>query len=49
MGSTCCKNDANHRVMIERIQNFNFNDSKQEFPLEQRVIRELMLDTKTVY
>ncbi|CAD8191012.1 unnamed protein product [Paramecium pentaurelia] len=49
MGSKCCKSDSYRAEMLSEIKNFNFNDPKQEFPLEQRVIRELMLDTKTVY
>ncbi|CAD8096550.1 unnamed protein product [Paramecium sonneborni] len=48
MGINCCKSDTYRTEMVSEIINFNFNEPKQEIPLEQRVIRELMLDTKTV-
>lgn len=49
MGAKCCRNDNYRAEMLSEIQNFNFNDNSVEFPLESRVIRELMLDTRTVY
>lgn len=49
MGAKCCRNDNYRAEMLSEIQNFNFNDNAVEFPLESRVIRELMLDTRTVY